>query len=594
MSVFCVSQPMSSQSEISAEAMTSDSVEFELVTASQWEEEWTARDTASVRLQLLGRVLCCRNKPRIRWIRSKGAILILLWNSLILSSYGSLGLVFAEVLQSASVHSDRVIYLILTLLQALTQIFLYPLAGWIADVYFGRYRVIKASFWLMWTGAILLTARLCLDMLLPPSHEWIKVALKAILYPLAVLVIEIGLAGFNANSIPFGTDQLLEGSGDQLSGFISWYVFTTSVRWSVLTFPFSCPWTDSPSYNVLLQLLFQAVLVSAALILDSFCRDWLIMEPRTSNPFKLVASVLRYAWKNKQPQFRSAFTYQDHKKPSRIEIAKEIFGGPFTTEQVEDVKTFLKIVLTLVPVGGTLIFSIFLTDTGRLFSQHIDSRDIPCYGYQAMTVYFVYFTIVCAVPLYEFLIHPVMRNYIPTTLTRTGIGVILYILSCIALFTIDLAGHEKDTNGTNYTCLYDEATEEVNHLHINPLWAMLPAGLNGLGIFFNLTAVYEFVFSQSPYNMKGLLMGALYATTGACLFFGLALQVPFYLGYVDHLTTVPSCGSVYLLVWLALCIVWFIMYVVVARRYHRRERGETKRQQDYTEEYYSKYLVTHH
>ena len=48
-------------------------------------KEWTARDTASVRLQLLGRVLCCRSKPRIRWIRSKGAILVLLWNCLVLN-----------------------------------------------------------------------------------------------------------------------------------------------------------------------------------------------------------------------------------------------------------------------------------------------------------------------------------------------------------------------------------------------------------------------------------------------------------------------------------------------------------------------------
>ena len=176
-------------------------------------------------------------------------------------------------------------------------------------------------------------------------------------------------------------------------------------------------------------------------------------------------------------------------------------------------------------------------------------------------------------------------------------GVIFYILSSVALFTIDLKGHKIETNGTNYnsTCLYDETTQDVNRLHINPLWAMLPAGLNGLGIFFNLTAVYEFVFSQSPYNMKGLLMGAAFSATGTCLLLGLALQVPFYLGYVDRLTTVPSCGSVYLLVWLALTIVWLTVYVKFARGYRKRERGETIRQQDYPEEYYSKYLsVTHH
>ena len=37
-----------------------------------------------------------------------------------------------------------------------------------------------------------------------------------------------------------------------------------------------------------------------------------------------------------------------------------------------------------------------------------------------------------------------------------------------------------------------------------------------------------------------------------------------------------------------------LLAMEVARSYHRRERGETKRQQDYTEEYYSKYLRTRH
>ena len=71
-------------------SLASDSSEqLELVRTTR--EEWTARDTASVRLQLLGRVLCCRNKPRIRWIRSKGAILALLWTCLVLNYYGNLG-----------------------------------------------------------------------------------------------------------------------------------------------------------------------------------------------------------------------------------------------------------------------------------------------------------------------------------------------------------------------------------------------------------------------------------------------------------------------------------------------------------------------
>ena len=362
--------PMSSETVTKASTLSekslsdSESVKFELVTATQWEEEWTARDTASVRLQLLGRVLCCRNKPRIRWIHSKGAILVLLWNSLVLNHYGNLGFILAGALELNSVHAAGVIYLLLTLIQSLSQMLLYPIGGWIADVYFGRYRVMKASLWLMWSGTILLSSSLCVNMLFSSNQEWMQATTKAVLLPVAVLAMEAGIAGFNANAIPFGIDQLREGSGDQLSSFVMWYVFASSIKYGVFPFPFSCPWVSSHSGNVLLQTLSQVVLLSAALILDSFCRGWFIMEPHTSNPFKLVATVLRYAWKNKQPQFRSAFTYQGHTKPSRIEFAKTSFGGPFTSEQVEDVKTFLRIV-----------FALYSTNWWHSCTQHIHGAD---------------------------------------------------------------------------------------------------------------------------------------------------------------------------------------------------------------------------
>ena len=42
------------------------------------------------------------------------------------------------------------------------------------------------------------------------------------------------------------------------------------------------------------------------------------------------------------PRQRSAFTYCEDTIPSRIDFGKSKYGGPFTTEQVEDVKTLLR------------------------------------------------------------------------------------------------------------------------------------------------------------------------------------------------------------------------------------------------------------
>ena len=49
------------------------------------------------------------------------------------------------------------------------------------------------------------------------------------------------------------------------------------------------------------------------------------------------------------PVNRSALTYWEEDIPSRIDLGKSKYGGPFTTEQVENVKTFFKLLVVSVP-----------------------------------------------------------------------------------------------------------------------------------------------------------------------------------------------------------------------------------------------------
>ena len=85
-------------------------------------------------------------------------------------------------------------------------------------------------------------------------------------------------------------------------------------------------------------------------------------EPVTQNPFKLVYSVIRYAIKRKHPECRSAFTYCEDEPPSRIDFGKSKYGGPFTTEQVEDVKTFLRVIFVIC-IGSMTFIVIFANYT---------------------------------------------------------------------------------------------------------------------------------------------------------------------------------------------------------------------------------------
>ena len=78
---------------------------------------------------------------------------------------------------------------------------------------------------------------------------------------------------------------------------------------------------------------------------------WFIAHPAQHNPYKTVIKILNFARTNKWPLQRSAFTYCDDETPSRIDFAKERYGGPFTTERVEDVKACLRILGLLLTLG---------------------------------------------------------------------------------------------------------------------------------------------------------------------------------------------------------------------------------------------------
>ena len=61
------------------------------------------------------------------------------------------------------------------------------------------------------------------------------------------------------------------------------------------------------------------------------------------NRFRQAWNVLSFSWKNKYSLNRRAFTYCEGYASSRLDLGKEQYDGPFTTEEVEDIKNFLRL-----------------------------------------------------------------------------------------------------------------------------------------------------------------------------------------------------------------------------------------------------------
>ncbi len=165
-------------------------------------------------------------------------------------------------------------------------------------------------------------------------------------------------------SLQLGLDQIPDASSSNITSFIAWFVFSIYAGvWIpfISDFPINsgvlC--NSQLSYWVVqLYSLLPPLCMSIVLILDFLlAKKWLIIEPKSPQSLTTIYHVLKFAAKHKAPLNRSALTYWEEDVPSRMNLGKSRYGGPFTTEQVEDVKTILRLLplcLTLWLLGCSL------------------------------------------------------------------------------------------------------------------------------------------------------------------------------------------------------------------------------------------------
>ena len=390
-----------------------------------------------------------------------------------------------------------------------------------------------------------------------------------------------GLAFFQSNILQYGSDQLDFASSEVHSSFVYWYYWTCYLIPGIVQLVLSLMFIDTTVNLVMIGLLVGIALVWIALFFITVCCCCCNPEVRMDrgdhlgSPVKLIWRVWKFARRNKNPVFRSAFTYNE--MPSLLDLAKQRYGGPFTTWEVEDVKSFWQLLLLLLSLIGfqlrddTTFFYVALLQLDNSTSYFYMDLLHSCWTMNALVI-------IVSIPIYQLIIRPFFSQYIPRMLKRMKLGLMVEFLSllmisvCSGLTFSTVMEHDNVTVNSylcsvdfNYSLTYVRPSYELESpLAPVMIWLILiPQALNGLSHMLVFLTAIEFIFAQAPHRMQGFLIGLWYAMQSVNLGISIASSL--------------SCAVFeweYYAVKSFLVLLSIGLFVAVSRRYKYRKLNE--------------------
>ena len=456
-----------------------------------------------------------------------------------------------------------------------------PIASLLAEVVIGRYKLVIYTLKGIWLLSIVGNVLTLCGKTLPVADS------MQYNIHLIILLLQYMLMGAHLSSaIPLGIDQISSGSDANISAFIVWLVWTI---FSGLVVPsivapvlYSCTHFQTSEVSMVMSLL-PVLLLSVGLILDFHFHHKLVKEPVTVNPVSLILKVLKYAAKHKYPVQRSAFTYCENERPTRLDYGKSKYGGPFTTEQVEDVKTFGRVLVVIVVIGISAVTFMAQCESQAAMEEsfgllHLKKSFVSSVARQ-QPIYMS--SIMVTIPVYELLIYPCLRNRGPSILQSAGIGAAALIVSSLYGVVTEAILFDGNTG-----CMFVQNSHNAREVGIliNIPFQLILA----FAIVVLLKSSTVFVCAQAPYNMKGFLIGLFFTTKIFFICLGTLLFLVWNNKWFPTLHT-STCGIWFYLTTLVLAVVSSALLGFVIRWYKARERDEITRSQDLVEEVYHKY-----
>ena len=316
-----------------------------------------------------------------RYPKGKASLLVFLLNAIVMYAYGAaitgiLDIFGIDTLETKMTYSPiqktSLHFMKLVFQYCISRMF-YPFAGFIADVYIGRWRMIYLSILLLLTGYVIISVTFTLE---GQSGIHVPHILGNAVNGIGFLFLSVGGGAFEATIIPFGVDQLQGASSAEISSYFYFFYFSrnlgmvlgvaiysivlyASLKMNSIEFENYLQFiSDNPHINELygvFQPLVTLIILTVGIILIICFHHWFFKNTLWENPVKLIARILCYAATVKRhlPVRNRAFRYGEERK-NRIELAKITYDGKFPDEKVEDVKAFCRIFLILLSLIPTM------------------------------------------------------------------------------------------------------------------------------------------------------------------------------------------------------------------------------------------------
>ena len=172
------------------------------------------------------------------------------------------------------------------------------------------------------------------------------------------------------------------------------------------------------------------------------------------------------------------------------------------------------------------------------------------------------------------------------------VALVLQMLRLVILIVLNIVPRHIYLNSSGYnasvSCIFKDHHDNILSSTIGEKWLVFPEYLHYICLLLFIIGIIEFISSQVPYSMKGLMVGVQYTLIAISLIPSVLLLQVFKHGVFFGGTQLIGCGFWYGVIYIIANVIVYITFKCLMKRYKMRKREDVlPNEHIFAERYYS-------